>query len=130
MQNRISVFSKTGELSKGLVIDSGNDSDKTFRLRLRATAPHSIFNEEGVKEHWVTYYKYPALEKWVYAHYSGDADAYNPGSILIGGPNSRIQKGNSQNQFFKISIDEYLNSNKSRSQFVKALREAVKDTFK
>ena len=125
MKNKISAFSSSGELSRGLVIDPVTTDKDGFKMRLRSTAPHSLANELGVKPHIVRVLGRPRFEEWTY-----DKFGTVPYKIMVGGANSHIKKGNSKNVFFRPSVNEYISGSKSRSKFMKALRLAMKDTFK
>lgn len=126
----------------------------------KSIAPHAIYNELGVKPHWVvvspladkeyTEKKKNKLKKEgkPYSHITAE-DNYNPDVkawameklhlsqeeldkmkfLRIGGPNSRIRLRDSKNQFFYNSIKEISRAN-TRAQYIKAVRTAIKETYK
>ena len=111
--NRASKFSFSGQLSskENWPIETIRKDKTTSQLRLRSTTPHAVMNEQGVKPHWVYTLDKPLLQEWMQVKYPGNP---NDPFIYIGGANSRIKKGNSTNKFFEPSIDQYLNSKRSK----------------
>ena len=101
-----------------------------FVMDLRCVSPYAQVQEFGVTEMWVDASKYPKLMNWA------TVVGYNPSYtkagaawVHIGGSDSRIKKGNSQNRFFFDTIREYFNSKRLSKEISKATHQGALITF-
>ncbi len=111
-------------------IDTPRRKETSSTLRLRNLAPHGRALEEGVKCHPLPTHIYYDRDKWSrWIHWMdthGFTKENSPLYILVGGPFSSIQKGNSKRQFFNITIDEFQTLGKFDKIFNKAIEQADK----
>jgi len=96
MRQMVPVGVRTNGLHNSVIVTPIRKGDTTATVRF--TNPNqkvADFNEFGVRPHFRTISKDPDLARWVKSHIPD----YRGNTILIGGPASRIKRGQSQNKF-------------------------------